>query len=719
MKKVSLQCVIVGIGSSFDVEVDDGVKVSKLMRAIKDRKPLTITCEADLLQLFLAKKGNAWLSSSTDDVKALKKGEKTGFIDELMHEKEKMEEEDPLSDYLANMNDPEVKQIHVLVVVPGILATIEVNENQAEDLKDELEYYQRLGQEIQTNCQQHCSPILDKIDQIYREGPHPKPFICVVGSSGMGKSQLAFALGGEGRERPRPWFYWPLAGSAEAGKQNVYKNFLSIARAFNSVVMQDLRDNEEDDILACELPGYEKKALWTYGFIIELLRYCSGANVGAQMVRIEEVTFKVSKSSHKAVVDMRTRMEDNGKVLPFFILDEMTQTAELPEMKRKAAFQRNVFRTCGLVVVVMGTDAKIMNLVNQSSDSRQDSHWWMTVVPCFPPYQYISFRVPAKDNAWTRAIQLDGVVELIAKNSRGLFSRYFVDAVVEFVLNPVTGNEALKLTDLLDSAFEAVSNKAQLAKGFMIKRDGTDSQLKAISYTHSTAVIPNLTILVDDGTSEHPLKKRKVSVENMQVHFANLEDEDITDVNVYWGRLFRRNTREEHWGPACHFPAIDKDVLLYLAVLGGKQSAYCNAMENEMEYSTVYAFEMLRTRVTRSHVNSNSLSINGDELENLVAHALFCASRRHGVGGIRFNNFFSALLGEFHRERFEPVQCDVITLFRQYDGLWRKFAVADSMKIPFLAPPNAIWPNFFSELAATAILVIFFALRTSRDWICT
>eukprot|EP00644_Phytophthora_capsici_P003765 jgi/Phyca11/108281/e_gw1.15.479.1 len=118
MKKVSLQCVIVGIGSSFDVEIDDGEKVSKLMRAIKDRKPLTITCEADLLQLFLAKKGNAWLSSSTDDVKALKKGEKTGFIDELMHEKEKMEEEYPLSDYLANMNDPEVKQIHVLVVVP-------------------------------------------------------------------------------------------------------------------------------------------------------------------------------------------------------------------------------------------------------------------------------------------------------------------------------------------------------------------------------------------------------------------------------------------------------------------------------------------------------------------------------------------------------------------------------------------------------------------------
>eukprot|EP00644_Phytophthora_capsici_P013153 jgi/Phyca11/13996/fgenesh1_pg.PHYCAscaffold_5_\ len=56
MVKLSLQCAIVGqIGSSFDVEIDDGEKVSKLKEAIRTKKHLTITCEADQLQLFLAK----------------------------------------------------------------------------------------------------------------------------------------------------------------------------------------------------------------------------------------------------------------------------------------------------------------------------------------------------------------------------------------------------------------------------------------------------------------------------------------------------------------------------------------------------------------------------------------------------------------------------------------------------------------------------------------
>lgn len=68
MVKLSLQCTIVGqAGSSFDVEIDDSVKVSKLKKAVKVEKPITITCEADQLQLFLAKKekgAGAWVTEA-------------------------------------------------------------------------------------------------------------------------------------------------------------------------------------------------------------------------------------------------------------------------------------------------------------------------------------------------------------------------------------------------------------------------------------------------------------------------------------------------------------------------------------------------------------------------------------------------------------------------------------------------------------------------------
>ena len=57
-------------------------------------------------------------------------------------------------------------------------------------------------------------------------------------------------------------------------------------------------------------------------------------------------------------------MKAEGKVLPFFVLDEMSLNMNIDggEWKNLVAFQRNVFRVCGLVVIVMGTDATITTL---------------------------------------------------------------------------------------------------------------------------------------------------------------------------------------------------------------------------------------------------------------------------------------------------------------------------------------------------------------------
>ncbi|OWY96594.1 Crinkler (CRN) [Phytophthora megakarya] len=66
---LKLFCAIVGVsGSSFHVDIDENETVGDLKDAIKDKKPLTITCEADQLQLFLAKTTDgAWLTEN--DVK--------------------------------------------------------------------------------------------------------------------------------------------------------------------------------------------------------------------------------------------------------------------------------------------------------------------------------------------------------------------------------------------------------------------------------------------------------------------------------------------------------------------------------------------------------------------------------------------------------------------------------------------------------------------------
>ncbi|KAG2909625.1 hypothetical protein PC114_g10055, partial [Phytophthora cactorum] len=115
-----LFCAIVGeAGSVFPVDIDAGQSVGDLKDAIKAKKPNKITCDADELQLFLAKTDDgAWLSSLTEDVKKLKKGEKTVFIEALTQEEQELQAEDPLEDVLYRMDPPSARQIHVLVVVP-------------------------------------------------------------------------------------------------------------------------------------------------------------------------------------------------------------------------------------------------------------------------------------------------------------------------------------------------------------------------------------------------------------------------------------------------------------------------------------------------------------------------------------------------------------------------------------------------------------------------
>ncbi|EGZ05654.1 hypothetical protein PHYSODRAFT_413021, partial [Phytophthora sojae] len=69
MWKILLTCAIVGVGSTFDVEVDDGAKVGELKEPIEQENPNTLKdVDAPNLQLFLAKKTDGkWLNNFQPD----------------------------------------------------------------------------------------------------------------------------------------------------------------------------------------------------------------------------------------------------------------------------------------------------------------------------------------------------------------------------------------------------------------------------------------------------------------------------------------------------------------------------------------------------------------------------------------------------------------------------------------------------------------------------
>lgn len=116
---VKLFCAVVGAAeSAFSVRVNESDSVDDLKTAIKVKKPLKITCDADELQLYLAKKGDEqWLTEnevkSVSDTSGLKhldavraRLRRVGLSEEDMIEVDEDEE--------AAGNGP----VNVLVVVP-------------------------------------------------------------------------------------------------------------------------------------------------------------------------------------------------------------------------------------------------------------------------------------------------------------------------------------------------------------------------------------------------------------------------------------------------------------------------------------------------------------------------------------------------------------------------------------------------------------------------
>ncbi|UIZ21105.1 hypothetical protein KXD40_000085 [Peronospora effusa] len=687
---VPLICTIVGReeGSAFPVDIDDNKSVGHLKDEIKAKNE-DIQVPARNLRLFLAKKTDgAWLKDSDPAAEQLSNGEMHPHIQQMIDGEQAIATR-TIKRWLFEdnkMSQPSTSQIHVLVVVSLGSISLRVAEfdNDAR-YTDELTHYQQRGELIRRNCKDYCQPILSKIDALYAlSDKFVLPFICVEGSFGMGKSQLAFALGGS-----RPWFYWPIV--IEQSFQRLYGNFLSISKAFSDVtIMDDPMQKSEEDILSIMSDFYDKESLWAFGFILALLKYCccKEQNQQGHMIRLQEKTsLHMEKCNREKVVAFRRRMKAEKKVLPFFVLDEMTPSMHRDGSgKNMAAFQRNIFRVCGLVLIVMGTDAKITNLIAQSGGSYDEEHEWMTVVSRFPPYLPIPFVDEGKESAWNYVQDKYPVLKSIVENSRGRFARYFADSTAHYAMENLASG--IILSDLLNEAFGHVSLKTHQGNHFMKEQEGKDAQLMAISYTNVDS----------DGTSPPPHKKMKTELDMgtryMHLHFANLVDEQTTEVVIIDGRL---KVDGMPWIPSCCFPSINHGMLLYLAILGGKTYSGYYDRGQCIDYSTLGIFsEYLKGKGFMPKINRKSVKKDYELYESMVAHMIFCASRRNGVQGIPFDEFFAGLLSEC-QEEIRPVTMTIgntekaivaSDLLETYEDL----VALSRSKIPFLAPPNAEWP---------------------------
>lgn len=110
---MKLFCMMAG-GVAFSVDVvDPSACISDLAKLIKLENPHTLaSVDTMALRLFLAKRGDTWLSSTSDEVKALETGDTTKVEDIL---KEDLDPTESVDDIFKDLGK---KTIHVLVTVP-------------------------------------------------------------------------------------------------------------------------------------------------------------------------------------------------------------------------------------------------------------------------------------------------------------------------------------------------------------------------------------------------------------------------------------------------------------------------------------------------------------------------------------------------------------------------------------------------------------------------
>ncbi|KAH9088568.1 hypothetical protein Ae201684P_017177 [Aphanomyces euteiches] len=470
-------------------------------------------------------------------------------------------------DYFGSNFQPQPGQIHVLVQLPEAafgIPSYKQSNNMAHDITVqerelgtsliELKDYQRRGKLIQDNCKEYCDAILSKIEEFYQLSDRSLPFISVNGSTGMGKSQLAFALQGD-----RPYFYWPAAQLTEFC-QDMYLSFLSISNHFHDFVVLDRpTDKNENDILNTLSCMYKQDELWTYGFLRALLEYCSTANLEANgsMIRMVDATpLRVAKCNLKDVRATIARMKSKKK-----------------ERKDHGGISTKCVSCLWSRVILMGSDTEVTDLTVRITASYVEEIRWMTAVSRFPPYQIVVDE--PEEETWRRVVQQFPVVEYIVVHSSEWFARKFTQEVLKLVKK----KSDIQLKDLLDYALFAIHQMVLYTKH---KFDTEGAQMMAVSYAN---------ISTCDDQPAMKIRRLEFGSSAMHWHLANLVDESVSDISKAGNGFYNRSKANlSPWEAKCCFPRIDQDVLLYLSVLGGhSRSAY--ASKFNVHNSTKHVFE--------------------------------------------------------------------------------------------------------------------------------
>jgi hypothetical protein len=412
------------------------------------------------------------------------------------------------------------------------------------------------------------------------------PFVFLQGSSGKGKTQMAFniqeALGAE-----RKVFYLLFHAAKSEGAQQVYQNFVKISTLFQSCHNRDLSNESHPESPTCRVLVQRK--LFVFGFIYEMI----SSGITKESVTVE------ARTGYDVFQLMKSKGLDNQR--PVFIIDECLAITK--ETGRTLRFVRNCFRALGIGLVLLGTDSSVTRLPLSTGESSRDGDAspWCFIYGSFPPVTASSLGLP----------RMSPYNELL-EHSRPWFAVLMAQNLTE--TNDF--EKALRLT-----------SKTVLSKKSIFQTDhGRYGQIRLFYNAY------------------YPISHENIAAGIIHQHFAELDsDKDFVLMNdgTY-------NDTKNPWVGDSRFPLIGHDTLLYLLLMGGKDVfAFCDKYHRPLPYGAFFTALRVNSDYNCYSLdtrNAQQSSNSGMELEALLATIVCLSSHSNGISGIAPKDFIREMV---------------------------------------------------------------------------
>lgn len=530
---------------------------------------------------------------------------------------------------------------------------IDISLEHSEELDREWNEYFKRGEYLADHQDDRLKALLKEIETLQGSKSEMIPFIYLDGSSGVGKTQMAITLEAVNHRV----FYIPCS-PVGTNSQLIYRRFINRAEACEECIWKDFKafrvSKVEPDRVKGDWP------LWLVGFLHAWLRgesTCLPATVDQVREDLERMVVK-----------------------PLVFLDEFPEYRGASE-NEKSRYLRNIFRALKLVVIVSSTHSSAHNLLLSAGDSRgrMERRKWCHIVPVFPKFACESL---AGQNAFE---------ECLLRSSRPLCS---VLASQYFALRP-RGQRDCTFYD----------NMAKFIGDRLVRGKRKKGVREALDFVHGQiSLFLAASYFKPESEADN---NRAINVVIMRRHFATILEDNPFDLYLDGDELCVLDQQESSeqqepfdqlelsegsqtvpWTLCTKFPLMQCDPLLYMSLLGGRRfHPIADRNGRRQSFRSAVDSYMERALPVLDFGNPVQRSKDGMKQEAVMAASVTLASRRQGFRGIGAFDFIEELAIELDLpfSRNPSKQLDTVK------------SCLSSVVIPYLAPPNVSWPDFFED----------------------